>query len=349
MKVILAALALFAPFASYAENSPTPVSVQDATSNKGAKVYSRFSVFTSRSGRQTDFRSVRTTGTDDSGSISEKSLFPNLNFLTALAIVTPADRHQVSALVLQSLDPVAKRTLPTPTGKSMVIPGRIAAARYRYDLSPSFSVSASQVHVDTSGFADPSFGLAFLTFDPNNRMYKFGINQTAPLTESSHNSHLITKSTLRASVVARKEEWVTTGYLSHSRPFYGAGANLSGSSPQVTVARPSPLPTLQEVDIVILQKEKNRSTASATIAYTRKALTFSASAMATHFRTFKEKSIWATTVKPLGIAYTSKNKWETGASFNLTSAIEKYRSPSLPSQWNIGVYLSYSMGVQPAI
>jgi hypothetical protein len=349
MKFILSVLAFLAPAIGYCETAPVAKSIQQNETAMKPKIYSRFSVFTSRSAKSTDFRTMRTMGTDESGSVSEKSIFPNMNFVSALAMVTPARGHQAAFALLQSLDPVAKRILPLPTGKNMQVPGQIAAIRYRYDLSQSFLLSASAVHVDTYGFADPSLGLTYVTFDSRNRLYKFGLSQTAPITANSQASHLRTKSTLRASVVARKDTWTTTGYVSHSRPFYAAGASPANAGTQVAVTRASPLIDLQEMDIVILQKEKNRSTASATIAYVKKAFTFSASATASHFRTFKDRSIWATTLKPLGIAYTTKNKWETGASFNLTSAIEKYRAPSLPTQWNVGVYLSYSIGEQPAI
>jgi hypothetical protein len=65
-----------------------------------------------------------------------------------------------------------------------------------------------------------------------------------------------------------------------------------------------------------------------------------------YLTTFRHSRLWATGLQPLEVSYRHKH-WEMGGAFSLSSRLERYRSPSLPNQWGVGMSLSYSFGERP--
>lgn len=320
----------------------------DSSAPLFTKSYARFSMISSRSAQKTDFRSLKTLAVDDSGGMSESTILPNQNFITGFGLIELDRKHQLLMAVIQGVDKEETRMVATPFGSSFLLPGRIAVAGYRFLLSEKFSLSASAVHVDTFGVMDPSLGIGYRNMGERGGNLA-NLLLTAPLTEKSRKDKLLTRATLRLGMVRRWDNWMLFGRLSHSRPFYQDPANLdkpAGAGPGI---RPVSMMMPSEVDLILIQREKSRSTASlGTQLQASRKLRMGMSGQLVNVSTFKNKEMWITHFKALSAAYTL-GSWEAGASFGLSSDILKFKSPSFPNRWSAGVNLSYAFGQMPGM
>src|SRR4051794_7288821 len=66
--------------------------------------YFRMSLMSSSSSLRNDFRSLKSTGTEDGESMNENTVSPNLNYLSGMGIVTLGSVHRLSFAGLQALD-----------------------------------------------------------------------------------------------------------------------------------------------------------------------------------------------------------------------------------------------------
>ncbi len=342
MKIFL--LLFFVPAVVFADSASFPTNLKARFKQTLENSYARFSVTTSRSSLGKDFRSLKTIGTDESGGVSEKTVLPNQTFMSGMGMVNFSEAQQMLFAVLQSTDSVEARTVATPFG-AMVLPGQIAVARYRYSLSKKFSLSLGEVHVDTFGYSDPFLSMRYAT--QGERWTHYGdLRLSAPVTERSKNDQLYTKATLKAGSTLRSGLFAWSGSLAHSRPFYKDPAALDKSKGASShAAMPGPMPSA--LDLILLQKEKSRSSGSVGGVYrVGKNWRLSSSANMTYVDTFKGKHLWFTGIKPIGAAYTHGNM-EVGGSFALNSEAAKFAAPSFPTNWTLGMNLSYSFGEAP--
>jgi len=331
--------------------------------------FARFSYLTSRAGKN-DIRSFRSSGSDESGSMSESSSLPNLNYVSAVAFARPFRNQQVMLGGLQSLDPASTRTI-TALGRSFVLPGEILALRYKYELGERFSLSAGDIYVDTFKFLDPTAGIAYRNMRADGWGQRAGLDFSAPLSARSNAETLVTRGTLRTRLIHRSDVWIMSGGLAYSRPFYSdpskagtfghssansagprsrpPGGSGGGLSPGGAIGSATTTQSLEEVDLVMLEPEFARTTASAGVLFSPGAKwKLSSNAGATHLETAKGHVIWLTSAKILGASY-RLGQAEVGSDFQLYSDAHKFAHPSLPSLWSVGVHLSYSFGVEPTI
>jgi len=243
-----------------------------------------------------------------------------------------------------------ERTVTTPFGTPFVLPGQVVAARYRHTLSEAFSLDAGSVYIDTFKFLDPSLGGTYRYRHDSGFGYAQSLSFTAPLTAASQEKNLLTKATARTAFTHRAGAWAHSLSFAHSRPFYEGGKLPAGRSGSA-----SPAPNggksfssgnrLEEVDIVMSETEKSRTTAGLGTMFAYKKIRLNASLGASYLRTARNK-IWMSSCKPFGITYSEKS-WELGSDLTLSSPIERYSSLTVPKNWNLGVRLSYFFGESP--
>jgi hypothetical protein len=321
-------------------------SVAVSASGLLTKSYARVSMMSSRSGQKTDFRSLKTSGTDDSGRMSESTILPNQSLVAAFGFIELQRRHQLMVAMIQSMESEETRTVATPFGPSVLLPGRISIARYRIALSPLFGLSASAVHVDTFGMRDPGVGLGYRDVSMAGGQ-NVDLNLSVPLTARSRADQLLTRATLRGGLIHRMDNFTLLSRLSHSRTFYKDPANLDKPKPGSTPSRGLASAMPSELDMVLVQREKSRSTGMmGALFQANSKLRLGTLGQMVYVTTFKNKGMWITVFKPLTISY-ALGSWEAGANFSLSSDILNYKSPSLPSQWTAGVNLSYGFGQAP--
>lgn len=327
--------------------------------------YVRLSIISSRSGLKNNHRTTRTAGSDDSGGMSEGSVLPNLNYLTAKLLYSPKEGHQFSFGGLQTLDSVADRTVPTPFGQNLTFPGEIAALRYYYDFSSHFIGTLGQVYIDTLNFMDPTAGMQYRFHINPETSQRFVLSTSAPLSEKSHNDQLVTRTTIKAQTTYRSDEWTFIGGISHSRPFYQnedlvlrapVSARASGSAPvskrssksaNRSVGVSNLTSSIDDVDLIFQQKEANRTNARISASRTLgRHWKLNSGAGISWIQTGHGHSIWLTSARVIAVAYTF-GEWEIGSDFTLNSDQRRFKKPTLPNLWNIGVHLTYALGSMP--
>jgi hypothetical protein len=345
-KTTLVALALLLPTLARAETAQS-ASRKNLFGPLFDHAYARLSVLGSRSSQERNFRNMKAMSSDDGGGEAEKKIPVNQNFVSAIAILRPAENHEFFLAALQSLDSTESRKVAGPMG-DLVLPGRILALRYHYSLSDEYSLSLGSAHIDTIGFTDPFFGLGYSTRREGDWLHRIALQLAAPVTESSRRNDLYTKATLRASTTLRRGAFMSYAGLSHSRPFYRDPGKLERPSAVAKPGNARPFLAPSDLDIVLTQRESSRSSAYLGTGFrASRSLQLRASGSLSLFNTFKNSHLWITRVKPIGLTYTI-DQMELGAELDLVSAIEKYRSPSLPKHWSLGMNLSYSFGEKPA-
>ncbi len=347
------------------------------SSERTEKKYSvRLTYLTSRAGGK-DFRSFKSSGSDDSGSMNENSVMPNLNYISARAVITPLRGHQIMFGGLQSLDSAQARIITKPNGRKFPLPGEIFSLRYVYSLSRHYTLSAGETYIDTFKFSDPTLGLNYRNSVDSGWGQRVGLGLSLPTTEKSHNERLITRATIRTGASLTADRFVTSAGLSYSRPIYsrpgdlpsmrgedGGGATAApgasqpspggrrtgrhgggGTSGNVINADPTPA-SLEEVDLVIMEREVDRSTGSIGLTFIpSQHWKLGTGAGITYLETARQKAIWLTSARLIGAAYTF-GKAEIGSDLQLYSDIHKYQHAALPRLWSIGLHLSYFLGDQ---
>lgn len=328
--------------------------LQENVSKLFERSYLKVSVFSSRSSQKSDYRSLKTTGLDEGGGVSERTVLPNQSFVSAFGMIQPFEKHQLLFGALQSVDSEERRQVPTPFGSKFTLPGRISVARYRYLLSEEFSLSAGAVHVDTFGYSDPFLGIGYRVAREGGWIHRAEWKLSAPVNRTSRADGLLTRGVLRADTLLRHGFFVTSGGLSHSRPFYRDSSRLDrpsglSSKGSTVVGRNSVMaaPKISELDLLLMQRENSRSSAHIGTGFqASKKWRLSTSANVAYLTTFQRGHLWVTGFKPINAIFTDKNL-EIGAGLGLLSDIQKYRRPSLPKDWNVGLNVSYSLGVSP--
>jgi hypothetical protein len=237
---VLAFAALVAPVASLAADSvtapvaklPTATSLTETEPSRGPRYKASFSYLTSRSA-STDFRSFRSSATDDSGQVTEGSALPNMNYLSTRLSISPWRRHTFSIGDLQSLDSDAHRTIQSPGGgQGHVLPASIWSARYGFRINDYWNAGISETFVQGRKWSDPMAGLNFRStrIDEQGLANRLGLNLSIPTTEHSHNDHLITRATARTSIAYVAGPWITSAGVAFSRPFYAHPGELAASN-----------------------------------------------------------------------------------------------------------------------
>lgn len=345
LKKIIWIIAAF-PLTSYASALTMPSNQLNAPGGFSVgKPYARVSMLSSHSSLENSYHTIKTVGSDESGGVSEKSVLPNRSFVSAMGALQPGKDHQVTFSVLQSMDSPETRQLTTPSGTQFTSPGTVAVARYRYSLSPQFSLSFGVTHVDTTGYSDPSLGLNFINSRDDDWSHRLDLRLSIPASERSKNDHLFTKATLRAGTTFRGESFTTSGGVSHCRPFYQDVSKVESASTSRS-ARTSGA-ALSALDLILMQKEKSRSTGSLGTSYqASKRVRLAATTSLSYVATLQSKHLWVTSAKPINAVYSRENL-DIGTYVEFLSNIEKYERPSLPKFWSVGVNLSYSFGTPP--
>ena len=366
------------------------VSTTEPGEHKRSVVSGRVALQTSRAAGK-DFRTFKGSsgGSEEGSGISDGSTMPNLNYVTGKFVVAPNRDNQFHLGVVQSLDSDEDRRVPTPvTGnRPAILPASIAALRYMHYFTRSLNASLGDGFDNQSKFSDPSVGLNYKEVVREGWGKKGGFSLSIPTTEKSHNDHILTKASLRTGLAYYGDNWNIALSLSHSRPFYQGGTNLSdyvtrkksgktaskkprstrpnpgggtstlsrtddpssGSSPGGNIAdRPgSAYSSMEEVDLVLNEREVARSSASLNYQFTpSRSWKFTGGPGTTLLRTARENTIWMTSMKLLGVSYQTGH-FETGSDINLYSNIHKFKSPSLPNLWNFGLHVSYLFGADP--
>jgi hypothetical protein len=328
-----------------------------------------------------DFRSFRSSATDESGATTVNSSLPDLNYLSARLSVNPWRKHTLSLGALQSLDPAHARTVSGPNGHGFALPGSIFMGHYGYKLSRSFSIGAGQTYVAGRRFSDPKLSLSYRN-SPVDEGWgtHLGLGLSVPTSERSRNDQLITQATLRGALSFTAGRWTTSCGLAYSRPIYMHPGDLPAVSERFAERMngsggptPSPdgggghhhhdhsasgsaggtaypaindpnLTNLETVDFVLAERVSDRTTGSAGVSFVASPhWRFSSGAGVTYLETWKQKAVWLTNARVLSAAF-SFWKMEAGTDFQLYSDIHKYEHPSLPSLAGVGFHLTYFLG-----
>ena len=322
----------------------------------------RMSLVSSVAGKKNDLRTLKSTGTDDSGSMNENSTLPNLSYFSGFGVFRFKEKHKFLVAALQSLDGAVDRTLATPFGRDFTIPGQILAARYSYVLTRELNVNAGLAYVDVFGVSDPTLGMGYRVSGPGHTGWsgRLGLKFSVPMTDRSRAEQLITRATMRSAVFFQQAHWEGHGSLSHSRPFYPHGVtpvSRMGSSNANSVSSGghgsghgsgqggmAGMGSLDPVDLVLAERETNRTTAGLGGSYSlTDSFEIGAGAGLTLLETAKRSSIWLTNLRPLGLTYYFRN-WEAGTNVNLFSDVAEYQHPSFPRLWAVDFRLSYTFG-----
>lgn len=310
--------------------------------------YLRMGYMSSRTGTKNDLRTLKTSGTDDSGSLSESNPIPNLNYVSAMGIGAFSERHKVFFLGLQSLDSAVERSIPMPSGKSFLIPGQILGLRYVYSMSPSVHVSAGAKYVDVFGIGDPSLGVSYRGAINPKLFQKLGLDLTVPVTSKSQRDALITKATARGLLIYNQSAWSLVGKLAYTRSIFGVASGGVGSAPARSVG-PGTAPKLimEPVDLVLSEKEIARLSAGLGTNYVVAPwLKLGAAASITHSATPSTPSIWLSTIRPVGITVNYKNV-ELASNLSFVSDIRDFASLSMPKLWMADLKMSFALGQAP--
>jgi len=349
-------------------------STASSTSDLPRKKYHvRMTYLTSRAGGK-DFRSFKSSGSDDSGSMNENSTMPNLNYFSARAMYTPVRGQQISFGALQSLDPASARTITGPSGRAHPLPGQIFSLRYAYFLKQELSLGLGETYVDSYKFSDPTLGLSYKHSVDAGWGHKAGLGLSIPTTEKSHNERLITRATARSGVSFTTDRFVSSASLAYSRPFNSRAGDLpssrgdgdttsspsgtpggrgggrggrGGSAPPGNPFGVDPTPSvLEAADLVMMEREVDRTTGSLGVSYVPgEHWKLGSGAGVTYLETARQKAIWLTSARLLGAAYTLGHV-EVGSDIQMYSDIHNYQHASFPRLWNVGLHLTYFIGEQ---
>lgn len=204
------------------------------------KFFAKVSYVTSRAPGK-DFRSFQQQNGDDAGNVNMNSTLPNLNYVSASAMVSPGERHHFMLGGTQSLDSSASRQIGGPGMPPMPLPGSIAAAMYSFDITRQISLQAGEVYVDAFGFTDPLFGSSYRAGNPEGLLSVSGIGFSAPLSPRSREDHLLSQLTLRTAIAQSLGLFTVSGHVTYARAIYKSGADVPEvMGPDGTLAKGSP-------------------------------------------------------------------------------------------------------------
>lgn len=347
---LLFSLILAFPVVAAGEGTPAQSTSSSETAGElftRANTYVSVSWLSSRIARPMDYRLYKSTSSDDSGTVSENTTLPNLNYLAAIGSYRFVNESRFSFAGLQSLDPVERRTLSTPYGREFAIPARILAFKYQVPLTPNASVQASWVNIEELGFLDPMLSASYTARSTGGWLAKPTVGFTVPTSTFSKMAHLLTRASLKGIVMRQMGPAGAFAAVSHSFPVYRAGSSVSSSSSSSSSRGASASAQLEEVDLVLLERERNR-TAAMIGGHTLIApdLKYSATLGATHIRTASDRTIWLSSLRPVALSY-SRPTWEISTELSLISDIREFQRLSLPRILNVGLRLGWRFGNPP--
>lgn len=371
-------------------SSPTETSSLPLPQNvtpKPTPYYVRSSLSTSHAGEANTFRNLRNSGTDDTGNMSENSTLPNLSYFSTNATFDLSPSNQISVGGLQSLDPVDKRTMPTPFGKDMVLPGEVLTTHYQHNFNSLYFVEAREVYVDTYHFSDPFLGIGYKNNPATGWGQRLNLSSSVPTTERSIGEHMITKLYLRGGMSYKTTKWTNSFALGRAQSFYAetpenmvvknhANQVASENPPPVATQPPNPSPSPtptpgspgapssppnpgekeknladapEVIDFILGDHELSRSSASGGTSYMLgDHWKLGCSAGLSLIETMTHKNVWFSSAQPMSATY-SFSHWEIGSAFSMMSNIENYKSPPLPTLWNVSLRLGFKFGDKSAI
>jgi hypothetical protein len=293
--------------------------------------------------------------------MSENSTLPNLSYFSTNASIRLDDRQVLSVGALQSLDPVEKRTLTTPFGHDMVLPGEVLTSHYQYQLSPRFYFEGREVYVNTFHFSDPFVGISYKNAPELGWGQRLGLSAAIPVTPHSISENEITKLYLRAVATYKTTRWTNSVALGHAHNFYatppenmvvrnrqlnaGSGSG-SGPGPNSDEKPKSLSDAPQMIDFILGDHEVSRSSVSGGTAYIpERHWKVGCSTSLSLIETVSHRQVWFSSAQPVSATYSFSN-WELGSAFTMTSNIEDYKSPPMPTLWNLSLRLSFMLGTR---
>lgn len=309
----------------------------------------RLIYLTSRPGKELDYRNLRNLSSDETGSMSESIVLPNLNYMTALGVVPVTKNHRLFFIGLQSLDSKADRTVVTPF-MDFEIPGSIAALGYKYKLDNGFYADAKSIYVQGFGVLDPYFGVGYENRQHMGWSQRASLQGSVPTTTSSRAEELATRATARAGVSYGTMKWRMDGGVAQTQSFYQHG---SRRVPELTpeqlsmmmkmmMSRPDPL------DLVLTEKELQRTSAALGASYfVNESLRLGTGVSVARAYTDKKTEIWMNSVRVVNVAY-AYDRFEVGGDISVISDVRDYDAIKAPQLWTAGVRAGYVFGNQRA-
>lgn len=356
----LLALALSHSVPARAEISSPAASTAEESGQRAAGFSGKIGYLTSWAGGR-DYRSFRTSGGDDG-----EAAFPTLSYLNARLDARPFRSHHLSLGFLQSLDSASTRSVAGARGKKSPLPGRIASLRHEYGLSRSFALTSGLSYTNDA-FSDPKLGAAYRFKAEQGWGQKTSLGLSVPTSGRSRKSNLVTRASLRSSLTyAFADRFEASAGLSHSRPFYSRAEEIAparkesnpsldgkrgrrsggrGAAPVGDALSEPSIATLQEVDLVMMEREVDRTTGSLGLTFEpSNRWKLETGVGVTYLQTARQKAMWLSNAHLLGATYRFGSSLEAGTDLKLFSDVQKFRHPSIPKLWSFGLQLTYLLG-----
>jgi hypothetical protein len=331
---LLAVLSLFMMSPAFAQTSSvlgssSITSKAEATSSIFDSSGISFFYLTSRTSQSTSYQTMKSMSGGDGGS-SDGATLPNLNYISAAGFLHFRERHTFMLTGLQSLDSEEQLKIATPFGVDFRLPSQVAFVRYRYQLDPTWNAELKAAYIDTVGARDPSAGVVYFNPNPLGWSQSYSLYAAAPVTSASQ----------------RQERWTFAGSASHFHSFFENGKPPPRSiDKSVTKASIPIFPS--EVDLILLQKETERTRGDLSFSYSvNDELSLGAGAGLSFSKTEKDHTLWMTSCKPL-IAKYHWGQAEVSSDVSLNSDIKDYNSPRTPTYLSVGLRAGYTLGSKP--
>lgn len=186
------------------------------------------SFMTSRYEREVGFRNLKSSSKDETGESSESATLPNRNYLAVAGSLPLLENHRLTILGFRNLDGKEARTIVMPTGARFTLPGEAVGFRYQYSFTQKMTLEARTMHLEDSGFLDPSLLLGYNEFDPAGISQRFTISTSIPSTEKSRQDGLITKASVRGFLGSNFGNWSLFTSAVAAKSFYRGAPSEGG-------------------------------------------------------------------------------------------------------------------------
>lgn len=309
----------------------------------------RFMYLTSRPTQTLDYRNLRNLSSDDTGSMSESIVLPNLNYVSALGIVPFTKNQRLVFIGLQSMDSKEARTIATPF-MDFEIPGSIAALAYKYKFDNGFYGDVKSIYVQSFGVLDPSLGVGYENRQMIGWSQRASLSGTVTATDRSRAEELATRATARMGASYGWMKWRVDAGVAQTQSIYQHGARRV---PELTpdqlammmkmmMSKPDPL------DMVLAEKEIQRTSAAIGASYfASENLRVGSGISVARAYTDNKTEIWMNSLRVANVSY-SVDRLEVGADLSVLSDVRDYDAIKSPQLWNAGVRVGYVFGNQRA-